>query len=63
MRAAVAIGRAVRTPALPRSCSEKRLATEAVVLCLWVAVGLALTGAFFAAGFGPELTQALGAAG
>jgi hypothetical protein len=46
-----------------RSCSKKRLAKELIVLCLWAAAGLALTAAAFAAGFGAELTQALGVAG
>jgi hypothetical protein len=75
MRAALAVGRAVRMPALEhdpekwepvfgtRSCSKKHLAAEAILLCLWAAAGLALTGAAFAAGFGVELTQVLGAAG
>jgi hypothetical protein len=68
MTAALAYGRAVRAPALEhdpgtRSCSKKRLAKELIVLCLWAAAGLALTAAAFAAGFGTELTQALGVAG
>ena len=57
MRAALAYGRAVRTPA------PTRLAGEVIVLCLWAALGLAVTGAVIAAGFGEELTQALATAG
>jgi hypothetical protein len=57
MTAALAYGRALRIPA------PTRLATEVIVLCLWAAAGLALTGGLFALGFAEEITQALGAAG
>lgn len=57
MTTALAYGHALRTRA------PTRLATELTMLCLWAAVGLALTGAAFALGFGAELTQALAAAG
>ena len=57
MRAALAVGGAVRTSA------PSRLATETMVVCLWAAAGLALTAVAFVAGFGQELAQALSATG
>lgn len=57
MTTALAYGHALRTRA------PTRLATEVIVLGLWAAAGLALTGVAFALGFGAELTQALAAAG
>jgi hypothetical protein len=35
--------------------------TDLRVVCLWSALGLTLTGLFFAMGFGVEITRALGA--
>jgi len=33
------------------------------ILCLWSTFGIALSGLFFIAGLGADITQALGAAG
>ena len=38
---------------------SSRVDPELAVVCLFAALGLALTGLFFALGFGPEIAQAL----
>jgi hypothetical protein len=47
-----------RSPAISTSA-----ATDVGVLCLWAAVGLAMTAVVFALGFGAEVVQALSVAG
>jgi hypothetical protein len=42
---------------------DSTVSADLVVACMWAAFGLALTSLFFAMGFGPEIGQALIAAG
>jgi hypothetical protein len=44
-----------------RNVRNEAFAADLLVLCLWSAAGLAVTAAFFVAGFADELTRALAA--
>jgi hypothetical protein len=42
-----------------RVASSSRVDPDLVVVCLFAALGLAVTGLFFSLGFNPEIAQAL----
>ena len=46
-----------RDTTIPR---DTTLLSDLIILCLWPAVGLALTALVFALGFGEQVTEALG---
>jgi hypothetical protein len=48
-------------PVYGASHHYRAIPTDLRVACLWSALGLTLTGLFFAMGFGVEITRALGA--
>ena len=53
------IAHALTCPQAP----DATLPRDFAILCLWSAFGIALSGLFVIAGFGADITQALGAAG
>lgn len=63
MKGTLAYSHATLTPATIPGVASESFATVISILCLWAAVGLALTGTLVALGFGEELTQALAMAG